>query len=74
MAAAIHAVGHLARRFGAVDAALLDRVVTAASGFGRSRRVAGALYDMRDDIGHFIPESPPAVPSVRDGTCRDGPG
>lgn len=55
-----HAIGHIARRFGWLDANLFAAVTSAADRFAGFSHVSGALYDMRCDIQHFAPE-------IRDG-------
>ena len=48
-----HAIGHLARRFGAVDEDLLKQFYLEVFRFAGSEHVRRAIVDMKDDISHF---------------------
>jgi len=50
LAACLHAVGHLARRFGRYPAAEAERLWAAATARPDEKPVSGALEDAEDDI------------------------
>lgn len=55
VAAAIHNVGHLARRFGIIDWPLIRAASAAAGQRAHLGMVQAALIDMRSDIANYMP-------------------
>jgi hypothetical protein len=50
----VHAIGHIARRFGVLDSELIDLLSAEVSRFPSSQHVRGALVDLRNDLRHFV--------------------
>ncbi len=67
LAECAHATGHMARRFGIVDAGLLGRVVEMGAAHAGSRPISGAIIDMWDDLDRFMPEARRAARPLRAG-------
>lgn len=56
IAACVHAIGHLVRRFDVDVSSLRDRLVEESKNFGESGFLSGAILDMDDDIEQFSRE------------------